>query len=99
MAYNVTTTDLAANRRRTDLWLAPRDGSAALRRLSTDSLGGRSADWSPDGTKLAYITSRGGTPQIWVWDMAANRPAQITRLSTRSPALPITVPRLLLAAQ
>ena len=82
VAYNVTTTDLAANKRQTDLWLAPRDGSAAPRRVSTDSLGGRSADWSPDGTKLAFVSARGGTPQIWVWEVATNRFTQVTRLST-----------------
>lgn len=82
IAYTVTTTDVAANRRRTDLWLAPSDGSGAPRRLSTDSLGGRSAKWSPDGRQIAFISSRGGAPQIWLHDVAAGRQRQLTRLST-----------------
>jgi len=80
LAYNVTTTSLEQNRRRTDLWLAARDGSAAPRRISADSLGGSSAVWSPDGTKLAFVTNRGGTPQIWTWEVASGRQTQVTRL-------------------
>src|SRR5512142_1859843 len=48
VAYTVITTDVAANRRRQDLWLQPFDSTAG-RRISVDSLGGRSAQWSPDG--------------------------------------------------
>jgi dipeptidyl aminopeptidase/acylaminoacyl peptidase len=82
VAFSVTTTDLAANRRRTDLWLAARDGSAPPRRISTDSLGGRSAAWAPDGTRLVFVSSRGGTPQLWTWEVASGRLTQVTRLST-----------------
>jgi len=82
VAYSVTTTDLQANRRRTDLWLRAADGSGAARRLSTDSLGGRSARWSPDGTRLAYVSSRGGTPQIWLYTVVDGARRQLTTLST-----------------
>src|SRR6478672_5679269 len=47
VVYTVTTTDLAANRRKQDLWLVLSAGGAP-RRISDDSLGGRSARWSPD---------------------------------------------------
>jgi len=81
VAYNVTTTSLEQNRRRTDLWLAARDGSAAPRRISGDSLGGSSATWSPDGARIAFVTTRGGTPQIWTFEVASGRSTQVTRLS------------------
>ena len=67
VAYTVTTTDFTANRRRTDLWLRASDNPGEARRISTDSLGGRSAKWSPDGRRLAYLSSRGGTPQVWIY--------------------------------
>jgi dipeptidyl aminopeptidase/acylaminoacyl peptidase len=82
VAYTVTSTDLAANRRRSDLWVAARDGSRPPLRLSSDSLGGRSAAWSPDGRTLAFVTSRGGTPQLWTWAIDGMGPTQLTRLST-----------------
>ena len=82
IAYTVTTTDLNANRRRTDLWLAPAAGNAAARRISSDSLGGRSAKWSPDGASIAYISSRAGTPQVWLYTVQGGARRQVTRLST-----------------
>jgi dipeptidyl aminopeptidase/acylaminoacyl peptidase len=82
VVYTVTTTDLAANRRRSDLWLQPSDGSAPPRRISTDSLGGRGARWSPDGRRIAYLNSRGGTPQVRIYDVAAGVHRQLTSLST-----------------
>ncbi|HWP37414.1 MAG TPA: S9 family peptidase [Gemmatimonadales bacterium] len=82
VVYTVTTTDLSANRRRSDLWLQPADGGRPARRISTDSLGGRSAQWSPDGQRIAFISSRGGTPQIWIHDVASGRQRQVTTLST-----------------
>ena len=81
VAYTVITTDVSANRRRQDLWLQPVD-SAAGRRISVDSLGGRSAKWSPDGRQIAYVNSRGGTPQIWIYDVATRRHRRVTSLST-----------------
>src|SRR5690242_8729316 len=45
VVYTVVTTDLAANRRKQDLWQVPAAGGAP-RRITDDSLGGRSARWS-----------------------------------------------------
>src|SRR5205085_3753928 len=42
VAYTVVTTDLAANRRKQDLWLVPVAGGTS-RRITDDALGGRSA--------------------------------------------------------
>ncbi len=81
VVYTVTTTDLNANRRKQDLWLVASTGSTP-RRISDDSTGGRSAHWSPDGKSIAYISSRGGTPQVWLYDVAVSRRQQLTSLST-----------------
>ncbi len=82
IAYTVTTTDLQANRRRTDLWLGAASGTPAPRRISSDTTGGRSAKWSPDGTQLAYISSRGGAPQIMIWSPARGTRRNVTTIST-----------------
>ena len=81
VAYTVITTDVAANRRRQDLWVQP-FASGPAQKVSMDSLGGRSAQWSPDGRFLAYINARGGTPQVWVYDMTTRRHRRLTGLST-----------------
>jgi len=81
VAYTVTEPDLAAYRKRTDLWLVSATGGEP-RRVSTDSLGGRSARWSPDGRALAYVATRGGTPQLWIYEPATGARRQLTSLST-----------------
>ena len=81
VVYTVTVPDLAANRRRSDLWLQAVAGGAP-QRLTTDSLGGRSARWSPDGRRIAFINSRGGTPQVWLYDVASHQQRQVTSLSS-----------------
>lgn len=59
------------------LWVAPLDGSAAPRRLFTARGSIASAEWSPDGSRLAFVSSRGdhafigvytndSTPIVWM---------------------------------
>jgi dipeptidyl aminopeptidase/acylaminoacyl peptidase len=81
VAYTVTTTDLQANARTSDLWLVSTEGGAP-RQLSDRRRGGRSARWSPDGSQIAYITARGGTPQVWVYRVSSQRSRPLTSLST-----------------
>ncbi len=81
VTYAVTTTDLEANARATDLWLmAVNDGEP--RPISDRRLGGRSARWSPDGKTIAYVTTRGGTPQIRLYTVASRRSRRLTSLAT-----------------
>ena len=82
VTYSLTTTDVAGNRRRTDLWLRSVDAAAQPQRISSDSLGGRSAKWSPDGRQIAYLNSRGGTPQVWIYTVNGGARRQVTTLST-----------------
>ncbi|MBL8959430.1 MAG: S9 family peptidase [Gemmatimonadetes bacterium] len=66
VAYVVESFDLAGNKSDTDLWLASADGSGAPRRLTTSDKKDRSPRWSPDGQRLAFISERGGAPQLFL---------------------------------
>ena len=33
--------------------------------------------WSPDGSKIAFVSDRGGTSDIWVIDAAGGAPRQV----------------------
>ncbi|NIM51212.1 MAG: prolyl oligopeptidase family serine peptidase [Gemmatimonadales bacterium] len=79
--YTVTTTDLDANSRSSDIWLQSVDGGEP-RRISDDRRGGAQARWSPDGETVAYVTTRGGTPQVRLYTAARRRTRPLTSLST-----------------
>ena len=81
VVYTVTTTDLQADTRTSDLWLVSAEGGTP-RRITDRRRGGRSAQWAPDGTQIAYVTTRGGTPQVWMYRVSSQRSRPITSLST-----------------
>lgn len=60
--------------------------SGALARLSGD-LSPQSPRLSPDGRAIAYISDKGGNPEIWMWSAADARDVQLTKLGARVNAL------------
>ncbi len=58
------TTDLEANRGRTDLWLVNLDG-LGMRRLTSHEAGDWNPRWSPDGKTIWFLSTRSGTSQVW----------------------------------
>ena len=64
VAYVLRTTDLAANRGRTDLWLLDAKTKAS-RRLTTHEAGDSSPRWAADGRNLYFLSTRGGSQQVW----------------------------------
>src|SRR5258707_3938585 len=65
VAYVVSVIDQAKNRRNTSIWLVAADGRSAPRRLTADGVNSNSPRWSPDGSRLAFLSSRSteaGTP-------------------------------------
>jgi dipeptidyl aminopeptidase/acylaminoacyl peptidase len=71
IAHDVTTTDLAANKRTTAVWLMRADGSGAKQIVD-----GSAAGWSPDGKSIAITT--GG--QIALFDVASGATKKLPEL-------------------
>jgi dipeptidyl aminopeptidase/acylaminoacyl peptidase len=65
----------AENRRHTELWISPSNGSTPAKRLTSDALNASAPRWSPDGKLLAF-RSEGDTWFLHM-DGAANDPFQI----------------------
>ena len=80
IVYTLRTTDLEADRGRTDLWLVDVAGEVEPRRLTTDPASDSTARWAPDGGSIYFLSSRSGSSQIWHLLMAADEPKQITDL-------------------
>ncbi len=60
----VTAVDAPSNGYRTHLWIVPIDG--APWQLTAAAARDVSPRWSPDGTRVAFVSDRGGSKQLWV---------------------------------
>ncbi|MCS6816071.1 MAG: S9 family peptidase [Blastocatellia bacterium] len=81
VAFTVTTMDKAKNARYTDIWVIPTTGGE-LRQLTTHPATDMRPRWAPDGRRLAFISTRDGTPQIWTMDVTGGEPQPLTRFPT-----------------
>jgi dipeptidyl aminopeptidase/acylaminoacyl peptidase len=80
VTFTVSDVDLAANRRRTDVWVAAVDGSGA-RRLTSSPAQDDSAVWSPDGKWIYFSSTRSGSAQVWRLPFGTGGEAeQVTKL-------------------
>src|SRR5689334_15701218 len=58
VAYVVTVIDQQRNRRNSSIWLVAVDGQSAPRRLTAEGFNSNSPRWNPDGSRLAFLSSR-----------------------------------------
>jgi len=72
--------DERMDRWRANLWLVP-SGGGEQRALTTGPRSDSSPRWSPDGTRLAYVSGESGSPQLWVRWMASGESACLTQLA------------------
>lgn len=61
-----------------DLWEIGADGTL-LRQLTNDPYVDAHPALSPDGTKIAFVSDRGGSLQIWTTDLETMRTRRLTR--------------------
>jgi len=76
-----TTTDLKAGRRNADIYAVPADGSSPPKSLIAGEKGESVPRFSADGTRIAFISTREGAPQVFVADADGGNVRQVTKLS------------------
>ncbi|HXW06529.1 MAG TPA: S9 family peptidase [Vicinamibacterales bacterium] len=76
-----TTTDLSSGRRNADIWSVPADGSAGPEEIIANDRNDTTPRFSPDGRRLAFISARDGTPQVYIADADGDDGKQITDLA------------------
>ncbi|HYN42168.1 MAG TPA: S9 family peptidase, partial [Thermoanaerobaculia bacterium] len=76
-AFVLRTTDLAANRGRTDLWLLD-VRTKAVRRLTTHEAGDSNPRWAADGKSLYFLSTRGGSQQVWNLPLSGGEAEKVT---------------------
>lgn len=80
VAYAVLTSDEAEDADRCHLWLFDLDSRRA-RQLTHGQQQDKSPHWSPDGSQLAFLSTRGERPQIYVLPLDGGEARQLTFLS------------------
>jgi hypothetical protein len=70
-----------------ELWATDTNGDVKVQ-LATGLAADARATWSPDGTRLAYVSEQGGPADLWVLDLTTGEATQLTQtdLSETDPA-------------
>lgn len=76
IVYELTRIDVQQDRYERDLWLI--EGENEPRPLVTAAGDDSRPRWSPDGERLAFISTREGRPQIFVLEMRGGEPWRLT---------------------
>jgi len=79
VVFTLSALDLAANRRRSDLWVVGTDGSG-LRPLTRHADNDTSGTWSPDGRTVYFLSTRSGSSQVWKLPLDGGEAQQLTAL-------------------
>jgi dipeptidyl aminopeptidase/acylaminoacyl peptidase len=82
IVFALTEPDYDSEKTAVDLWMAPADGSAPPLRLTSTQAAESDAVWSPDGTRLAFVTKRENdeAPQVYVMPMSGGEARRVTNI-------------------
>ncbi len=78
VVYTVATPDRQANRLVRNLWIVPIAGGTPRQLTFTGRDG--NARWSPDGSRLAFLSSRDSGQQIYLLNLTGGEPTKLTTL-------------------
>lgn len=76
-----TTTAMPAATRNADIWMVPADGSGPPRPFIESAKSDNSPRFIGNGSRVAFISSRDGTPQIYIADTDGKNAKVLTTLS------------------
>jgi dipeptidyl aminopeptidase/acylaminoacyl peptidase len=80
LLYTQTEVQLESGERNNDLWLLPLAGGEPTRLTSHPKSDNRGR-FSPDGRRIAFVSAREGTPQVFVMELAGGEPRRLTALA------------------
>jgi dipeptidyl aminopeptidase/acylaminoacyl peptidase len=77
VAYVVSVTDFEENKRNSDIWIVPAAGGEA-RRMTTSEKSDNTPCWSPDGSRIAFLSGREGERQIYIIPLSGGEATRLT---------------------
>jgi dipeptidyl aminopeptidase/acylaminoacyl peptidase len=80
VAYVMRSADLASDAFNADIYIVSADGGEPLQ-FTTSPADDADPQWSPDGRWLAFVSERGGTPQVYVIPTGGGEAIAVTRLA------------------
>ena len=83
VAFTVQTVDVSANSKPSQIWVVPLEGGAP-RQITRDGTSNQRPRWSPDSSRIAYISNRSGSSQIWLMAPDGSAAKAVTNLSTEA---------------
>jgi len=95
VAYTVTSIDKQKNRRDSAIWVVAVDGRSGPRRLTAEGVSSSSPRWSPDGSRLAFVSTRSTgaaaaddppRAQVWILTFAGGEAQVLTHLKNGAGA-------------
>ncbi|MCL6697940.1 S9 family peptidase [Sphingomonas sp. NSE70-1] len=84
IAYSLTTTNSAADKKQSDLWRVSWDGSKRIPLTKTPDSSEWRPSWTPDGRSLAFLADRGGDDaktQVWLMPAGGGKARQVTKFA------------------
>ena len=80
IAYVKTGIEEKTKEYRSTIWIVPADGSGKPRPFTSGPKRDTSPRWSPDGTKLAFVSDRTDEKQIWIMETLGGEALQLTTM-------------------
>src|SRR5579859_3996197 len=65
VAFTVQSVDIAANQKPAQIWIVPIEGGTP-RQITHEGGDNERPRWSPDSKRIAYVSDRSGSSQIWL---------------------------------
>jgi len=83
VAFTVQTVDIAQNTKPKQIYTIPINGGAP-RQITLQGTDNERPEWSPDSSRIAFISDRGGSAQVWIMNPDGSGARQITNLATEA---------------